>query len=190
MIRFIIGLGNPDVKYQGTPHNLGKVLVVRIVKDRGLQWESEGRYQVAKWGTVLLVLLPRDTHMNTSGQDVRDFLRQHHCPPEQILICHDDFDLPLGTIRIREKGSPGTHNGLRSVTEHLGTENFPRLRLGIGPLPPGADPADFVLDPSVIKENEKTVNAMVEKASEAIAVLLSEGIDAAMNRFNPHKAES
>ena len=176
-IRFIIGLGNPGEKYQNTPHNLGRVLVEGLAESQKQSWNEEGSFLKTKSEPSFVIL---KTFMNVSGQAVQDLLQKFDCPPEEILLCYDDFDLPFGTIRIRKKGSPGTHNGMKSITERLATENFPRLRLGIGPVHPGIAPDEFVLLPFA-KSKAKPVQAMLAKASQAIQVLIKEGIDKAMN---------
>ena len=121
--------------------------------------------------------------MNASGEAAQSLLKDKGCSPEEILICYDDFDLPLGTIRIRKKGSPGTHNGLRSVTECLGTENFPRLRLGIGPVPPGIPPDKFVLQ-KISDTQLKLFDEMLDRSTKAVDSIINEGLDKAMNQFN------
>ena len=180
MIRFIIGLGNPGEKYEKTRHNLGRRLIELISREKKYEWNEGRQYD---WTDSRPSCVKLNTYMNESGEAVRELVQKFKLNLESILVCTDDFDLPLGTIRIRKKGSPGSHNGLKSLTEHLQSGNFPRLRMGIGPVPRSADPADFVLEP-FLKEEGKTVKAVMEKAAEAIAVLLSENIDAAMNKFN------
>ncbi len=121
------------------------------------------------------------TFMNNSGAAVRDLLQKAACTPEEILVCYDDFDLAVGTLRIRKKGSPGTHNGMKSITECLATENFPRLRLGCGPA--DGDPADYVLRP-IAKSQQKDYEAMLDRAALALEAIVKDGLEKAMNGFN------
>lgn len=184
MIRFIIGLGNPEEKYNFTPHNAGRYLVESVKNKKQFQWKKEKWFD---WTDSNPSFVRLHSYMNESGEAVRELLTKFKCGAEEILICTDDFDLPLETIRIRKKGSAGSHNGLRSVIECLNTEEFPRLRLGIGPLSERADPIKFVLTPFP-KAQRKSLDAMVEKASEAIAMILDLGIEKAMNKFNTKAA--
>ena len=179
-VQFVIGLGNPGDKYRNTPHNLGRVLVEQLAESQKLSWNEEGSFLKTKSEPSFVIL---KTFMNASGEAVVDLLQRYDCPPEEILICYDDFDIPFGSIRIRKKGSAGSHNGLKSVTERLAAENFPRLRLGIGPVHPGIPPDEFVLQP-FSKSQVKPVQAMLTKASQAVETILKKGIEKAMNQFN------
>ena len=179
-IRFIVGLGNPDDHYRDTPHNLGRELVFLLQEQEGLRWKREKLYD---WTDSKPAYVLPKTYMNASGEALARLLQQFRSAPAQALVCVDDFDLPFGAIRIRKKGSAGSHNGLRSIVEHVGAE-FPRLRLGIGPIPPGEDPAAFVLRP-LRGEGKDRAREMLERAAQALHFVLAEGLDAAMNRFNP-----
>ena len=179
-IRFVVGLGNPGREYESTPHNLGRMLVEFLQGRDGLNWKKEPLYD---WTDSSPVLVRPKTYMNVSGEAVQAMLRRFRCGPAALLVCVDDFDLPLGTIRLRKKGSAGTHNGLKSLLERLDTQEFPRLRLGCGPLPPGQDPARFVLHP-FRRDQEQPVREMIEKAAAAVELAVGEGLDPAMNRFN------
>jgi PTH1 family peptidyl-tRNA hydrolase len=180
MIQFIIGLGNPGEQYSRTPHNVGRRLVELLQKKEGCRWKKGDAFDTTESVPAYVRL---HTYMNVSGEAVRRLLRNTGAKPEEILICTDDFDLPLGVVRIRKKGSAGTHNGLASVVEQLETEDFPRLRLGVGPMPKGMDPARFVLSP-FSEPLEKEVDAVLEKAAQAVQTAVSDGVEAAMNRFN------
>jgi PTH1 family peptidyl-tRNA hydrolase len=179
-IRFIVGLGNPGEKYEKTRHNLGRSLAELVSREKNCRW---GKNRWFDWTENHPSCVRLNAFMNESGEAVKRLLGEFKSSSEEVLICCDDFDLPLGTIRIRTKGSAGSHNGLKSVIECLGTEEFPRLRLGIGPVPNGEDPSDFVLKPFSKKENE-ILKAMMERASDAIETILSENLENAMNRFN------
>ncbi len=183
MIRYIIGLGNPGKEYHNTPHNLGRVLVEQAGKAKELSWKKEKEFY---WTDSKPSFVYLNSYMNNSGTAVLTLLKKFNCPANEILVCTDDFDIPLGSIRLRKKGSAGSHNGLKSILEHLQNQDFPRLRLGIGPLPEYSDPVSFVLKPFT-KENKTLVEQTLEKALSAIESIISDGIDKAMNRFNGDK---
>ncbi len=166
-IKLVVGLGNPGKSYAGTRHNVGRRVVELLEKDK-----PEG-----------VVLYVPDVFMNTSGVPVAQLMRKKGWLPEQVLVVSDDFELSLGSLRIRLKGSSGGHNGLGSVLENLGTQQVPRLRLGIGPVPSGEDPADFVLKAFASGE-KKAVEEAIQTAAEAVRAAVAEGIETAMNRFN------
>lgn len=179
-IKFVVGLGNPGKDYKQTPHNLGRDLVEMIQKRENYNWKKEKWFEHTESVPSYVRL---HSYMNLSGEAVAKLAERFDCTPDKILICCDDFDLPLGRIRIRKKGSAGSHQGLKSVVQHLGSSDFPRLRLGIGPLPDGEDPADFVLRPFA-EEQWKAAKQMMEKAFEAVQMIFAQGLEAAMNRFN------
>lgn len=180
MIRFVIGLGNPEPRYAQTPHNLGLRLVESIQEARAYAWKKDRTFDRTDSDPAYVRL---HTYMNLSGEAVSALLKKFDAKPGEILVCYDDFDLPAGSIRIRKQGSAGSHNGLKSVVECLQTSDFPRLRLGIGPLPAQADPAAYVLAPFP-KSQREAVDAMLARARDAVEAVLQEGLDSAMNRFN------
>lgn len=179
-IRFVIGLGNPGEQYKGSPHNLGRELIEEIQKKMELPW-NEGKWFSCTKSNPSFVQL--HTSMNLSGEAVKKLVSQFQALPEEILVCCDDLDLPLGKIRIRKNGSAGTHNGLKSIVAALKSVEFPRLRMGIGPTPQGISATDFVLQP-FRKEQREQAKKMIHTAAEAIQFILSEGVVPAMNRFN------
>lgn len=179
-IRFVIGLGNPGEQYRNSPHNLGRELIEEIQKKMKSPW-IKGKWFSRTKGNPSFVQL--HTNMNLSGEAVQKLVSQFQVSPEEILVCCDDLDLPLGKIRIRKKGSAGTHNGLKSIVAALGSEDFPRLRMGIGPTPQGISATDFVLQP-LEKEHRELAQKMTQTAVEAVQFILSDGLSAAMNRFN------
>jgi PTH1 family peptidyl-tRNA hydrolase len=190
-IRLVVGLGNPGEGYAGTRHNVGFRAVEDFVKWAGGSWK---RSPVGRGLTSRLTLPDRvvtavkpHTYMNLSGEMVSGLARYHGVGPGEILVVCDDFSLPLGRLRIRQRGSAGGQNGLQSVIERLGTQEVARLRLGIGPVPPGWDPADFVLSRFPAAER-KEVAAMVERAVGAIRAVLEKGLEQAMNAFNPSES--
>lgn len=177
---YVIGLGNPGEKYLHSRHNLGRQLVELLREKKKLKWENDEGTERTESHPSLVRL---KCYMNLSGIEISRLLKKSGVGPKEILVCNDDFDLPLGAIRIRKRGSPGSHNGLKSIVEVLGTDEFPRIRLGVGPLPSGINPADFVLEP-ISKEEQKTVQEMMEKAMNAVESIVTEGMETAMNRFN------
>ena len=190
-MKLIVGLGNPGRRYRGTRHNVGWEVIARLAGRAGIRVnEDEGFAEVGR-GTIggRRVLLARPfTYMNVSGEAVRDLRRRHRLRPENILVIVDDIDLPLGRLRLRAEGSAGGHNGLRSVIEALGTTEFPRLRVGIGRPPEGTDPADFVLT-RFTSDEAPVAHASIERAADAVEMTITEGLGAAMNRFNARGAD-
>lgn len=177
-IRLLIGLGNPGKVYAATRHNIGDMVVKRF-EDKFTDNKLILKDESASPPVIYRAL----SFMNQTGFAVKRLISEHNLEPRQMLVICDDFDLALGQLRIRRKGSAGSHNGLKSIINELGTQEFPRLRVGIGPLPPDADPAGFVLSGFTRKE-EKQVKEITELAADAIQMILANGIDAAMNTFN------
>jgi PTH1 family peptidyl-tRNA hydrolase len=185
-MRLIVGLGNPGPEYQWTPHNLGFLAVDEIANRASIRVaRPEGKALVGR-GKVAgeeVVLAKPQTYMNLSGISVHELLENYELAPKDLLVMFDERDLPWGMIRIGERGSPGTHNGAKSVTNALGTPQFARLRLGCGPQHPVSDLAAYVLRP--MKKAELEVAAeMVASAADAVELLLAQGIAPAMNKFN------
>jgi PTH1 family peptidyl-tRNA hydrolase len=185
-MRLIVGLGNPGPEYQWTPHNLGFLAVDEIANRAGIRVERpEAKALVGrgKFAGEEIILAKPQTYMNLSGISVRDVLEKYELSPEDLLVLYDERDLPWGMIRIGERGSPGTHNGAKSVTSALGTQEFARLRLGCGPDHPVSDLAAYVLRP--MKKGDLEIAAeMIAEAAGAVEVIQKQGIAAAMNRFN------
>ncbi|HYA48463.1 MAG TPA: aminoacyl-tRNA hydrolase [Burkholderiales bacterium] len=182
----VVGLGNPGEEYEATRHNAGFLLVERVARSRGV--ELRGRAFKARTAVVrggeeeVLLALPR-TFMNRSGLAVREILAKKGIPPARMVVVYDDLDIPLGEIRVRKRGSPGTHKGMISIVDAVGTRDFPRLRIGIGPLPAGRDAADYVLAPFGRDERPLLERSLAE-AAEALDMILAGGTDRAMARFN------
>ncbi len=189
-ISLIIGLGNPGRQYEGTRHNVGFMLLDRMALRGGQVFKSEPKFQAHF--TKLeggLVLLKPQTFMNLSGRSVRQFLSFYKMEPASMLVVYDDVALPLGHLRFREKGSAGGHNGIKSLIEHLGCQEFPRLKMGIGAAQPG-EITGHVLGKFAPDERDELEN-MLATAEDAVQVSRSEGISIASNRFNtPKKSES
>ena len=185
-MKLIVGLGNPGRRYRGTRHNVGWEVLARLADRAGIRVnEDEGFAEVGRGaiGSQRVLLARPVTYMNVSGEAVRDLRRRHRLRPADILIIVDDIDLPLGRLRLRAGGSAGGHNGLKSVIEALGTTEFPRLRVGIGRPPLGVDPAEFVLTRFTDGE-AATVQESLTRAVEAVEMAVTEGVGAAMNRYN------
>ena len=185
-MRLIVGLGNPGPEYQWTPHNLGFLAVDEIANRNSVRVarpEDQALVGLGKVAGQEMVLAKPQTYMNLSGNSVRRLMVRYEVQPRDLLVMFDERDLPWGMIRIGERGSPGTHNGAKSVTAAVGTAEFVRLRLGCGPDHPVGDLAEYVLRP--MKKAQLEVAAeMVGMAGDAVELILQEGIAAAMNKFN------
>jgi peptidyl-tRNA hydrolase, PTH1 family len=185
-MRLIVGLGNPGPEYQWTPHNLGFLAVDEIANRGSIRVERPEGKALVGLGKVAgqdVVLAKPQTYMNLSGISVRDLLEKYELGHEDLLVMFDERDLPWGMIRIGERGSAGTHNGAKSVTSVVGTQEFARLRLGCGPDHPVGDLADYVLRP-MKKAVLEVASEMVAEAGDAVEMILQQGIAAAMNKFN------
>ncbi len=184
MPRIIVGLGNPGSEYAWTRHNVGFQVVDEISSRLRIHLAAgQGEYLVA--GVDSLILVKPLTYMNNSGIAVVDLLNRYQVTVEELLVVVDDFALPLGTLRIRSRGTDGGHNGLRSIIYHLNSDNFPRLRCGIAkePMPPKQDMADFVL--SVFdKDEQDATRDMVKRAADACMAFSGEEIARLMNKYN------
>jgi PTH1 family peptidyl-tRNA hydrolase len=182
----IVGLGNPGYEYAWTPHNLGFLVIDELAARSGARVERpEAKSYIGK-GKIAghdVVLAKPQTYMNLSGFAVRDLAGRMDAGPSETLLIVDEVALPWGNIRLRERGSAGGHNGLKSVIGALGTDEFPRLRLGIRPEHPVADLAAYVLHPMRKSELEAAAELVVT-AADAVECVLSSGIKAAMNRYN------
>ena len=179
-MKLIVGLGNPGPEYELTPHNLGFLTIDRMASDRGVEVRNRqcraltGRTQI---GEEQVLLAKPETFMNLSGLAVRELLAEYQLRPEtDLVVIYDELDLPLGTIRIRQRGSSAGHNGMESIIAALGTQEFLRIRLGIAP-------ETKILKP-FSKRQLKVVDEVLDIAAEAVQVILTEGPAAAMNRFN------
>ncbi|MCI8662604.1 MAG: aminoacyl-tRNA hydrolase [Hungatella sp.] len=185
----IAGLGNPDGRYENTRHNVG-FEVIDILADRIGICVDEKKHRALCGRGVLegqkVILLKPQTYMNLSGESVRAAADFYKAEPKNIIVVYDDISLEPGQLRIRGKGSAGGHNGIKNIIAHLGTQEFPRVKVGIGEKPKGMDLADYVLSHFSQGERESMREAYKE-AAEAVAVMVGQGIDEAMNRFNGKK---
>jgi PTH1 family peptidyl-tRNA hydrolase len=179
-VKLIVGLGNPGIEYQFTPHNLGFLTIDRIADDLKIQVRNrQCRALTARVviGQEEAVLAKPETFMNLSGQAVVELVANLGIRPEtDLIVIYDELDLPMGTIRVRQRGSSAGHNGMKSIIGALGTQEFARIRIGIAP-------EEKILKP-FRKRQLKQVDEMLDTAAEAVKVTLTEGIAVAMNRFN------
>jgi PTH1 family peptidyl-tRNA hydrolase len=186
-VKLIVGLGNPGIEYQLTPHNMGFLAVDDIASGAGVEIRNRqcraltARTEIS--GETVLLAKP-ETFMNLSGLAVRELMAQHELKPESdLILIYDEMDLPLGIIRIRQRGSSAGHNGVESVIDSLGTQEFLRIRLGVSPERKIVDGVKFVLSP-FRKAHLKVVDEVLSQAADAVKVILKDGPAAAMNRFN------
>jgi len=193
-VKLIVGLGNPGIEYQFTPHNMGFLAVDRIAEQHGVQVNNR-QCRALTGRTVIadhpVLLAKPETYMNLSGMAVREMVREHEIDPRQdLIVIYDELDLPLGVVRIRQRGSSAGHNGMESIIGALGSDEFMRLRLGIAPDHPVKDGARYVLG-QFKKSQYAAVDQELDTAADAVKVILSEGVAKAMSRFNrrPEAAE-
>ncbi len=179
--QLIVGLGNPGDRYADTRHNVGFMVVDALAAEFHLTFKKT-RFGLVARGEGFWLLKPL-TFMNLSGQAVGPMMRWHRMGPGQLLVVGDDLDLPLGRLRLRQGGSSGGHNGLKSIIGAVQTEDFPRLRLGIDRPPPQIPVIDWVLTSFAHTERD-LLSHTIERATNAVALALTEGIGMAMNRFN------
>jgi len=186
-VKLIVGLGNPGIEYQLTPHNMGFLAIDRIANQCGVQVRNrQCRALTARAviGSEPVLLAKPETYMNLSGMSVRELITKYEVRPEaDLIVIYDELDLPWGTIRIRQRGSSAGHNGMESVIDALGTQEFLRVRLGVAPDRKIADGMKYLLAP-FRKARLTTLDAVLDTAAEAVNVILKEGPAAAMNRFN------
>lgn len=183
----IVGLGNPEQKYEGTRHNIGFSAVTVLADENGISIDTKKHKALVGKGVLggqkVLLAKPR-TYMNLSGESVRELVDYYKIDPEEeLIVIYDDIALPPGKIRIRPKGSAGGHNGIKNIIAHLGSDKFPRIRVGVGEKPKGWDLADYVLS-RFPAEEEPVIREVLQNVGKACEVIINEGIDTAMNQFN------
>jgi len=192
-MRLIVGLGNPGIEYQFTPHNMGFLTVDRLADEMGAQVSNRRCRSLTasgKIGDQQVVLAKPETFMNLSGLAVAELIKRigensdaEFDPKRDLIIIHDELDLPQGRIQVRERGGSAGHNGIRSILGALGTEEWVRVRVGIAPEHKPADGARFVLTP--FRKGELVmVDETIERAADAVKAIVTDGVQAAMNRFN------
>ena len=186
-MKLIVGLGNPGIEYQFTPHNLGFLTIDRIANGLGIEVRNRQCRALTARVTIAgepVMLAKPETYMNLSGLSVVELVAEHQVDVSRdLIVIYDELDLPLGTIRIRQRGSSAGHNGMESILGALGTDEFLRIRLGIAPDHKITDGVKYVLTP-FRKAQEKVADEVLDMAAQAVAVILKEGPAAAMNRFN------
>ncbi len=185
-MKIIVGLGNPGRRYERTRHNAGFMAVDELARGLRFDLEQEKYHALVGRGTVSgqdVLLAKPQTYMNESGRSVALALRYTGASPADLIVVHDELDLPLGTVRVKSGGGHGGHNGLRSIADHLGTPEFLRVRVGIGRPPAERDAADYVLSPFTPAEQAAAREA-IATAAGAVQAVLSGGLAKAMNAFN------
>lgn len=181
----IAGLGNPGKKYENTRHNMGFLVIDRLASKNDIKVNKLKHRALVGDGFISgqkVLLVKPQTYMNLSGESLGEVLRYYHAEPQNLIVIYDDFDLAAGTLRIRKKGSAGSHNGMKSVIEQVGSQDFPRVRVGIGESG-GLDWKDFVLG-KVTGGQQQLISEAVEQAADSIMCILEKGIDKAMNEYN------
>ena len=186
----IAGLGNPTREYEKTRHNVGFEVIDVLADMLGTTVEEKkfkGCYGRGIIGGEKVLLLKPQTFMNLSGESIRAASDFYKVDPEHIIIIYDDISLDVRQMRIRKKGSAGGHNGIKNIIAHLGTQEFPRIKVGVGDKPKKMDLADYVLS-RFSKEDRAAMEDAFKEAAKAVEVMITEGMDTAMNQFNGHKA--
>ena len=186
----IAGLGNPTREYEKTRHNVGFEVIDVLADMLGTTVEEKkfkGCYGRGIIGGEKVLLLKPQTFMTLSGESIRAASDFYKVDPEHIIIIYDDISLDVGQLRIRKKGSAGGHNGIKNIIAHLGTQEFPRIKVGVGDKPKKMDLADYVLS-RFSKEDRAAMEDAFKEAAKAVEVMITEGMDIAMNQFNGHKA--
>ena len=185
----IAGLGNPGAKYDGTRHNVGFLALDLLAQELGITVNRSRFKALCGEGTIdgqRVVLMKPQTFMNLSGESVRELSDYYKIPAENIIVIYDDISLDVGQLRIREKGSAGGHNGIKNIILHLGTEVFPRIKVGVGEKPKGWDLADYVLG-RYSAEDRKIIDEAQKEAAEAVKMMVMDDVRGAMNRYNTKK---
>jgi PTH1 family peptidyl-tRNA hydrolase len=182
----IVGLGNPGRKYTYTKHNMGFQVADKLAREYGIKIKKlkfKSLFGEGQVGGCRSILVKPQTYMNASGESVRDIVEWYKIPLSNLIVVYDDADIALGTVRIRKSGSSGTHNGMKSVIYQLNSDEFTRVRLGIGSPEDGTDIADYVLR-GFIPDDFPKVAAMIETASKAVVDIIQNGANHAMNMYN------
>ena len=186
----IAGLGNPDEKYQGTRHNVGFDVVDRLAEKYQIAVDTKKHRALIGKGVIegqKVLLVKPQTYMNLSGESIRSLVEYYKIDPEEeLLVIYDDISLEVGQLRIRRKGSAGGHNGIKNIIEQLGTQNFLRVKVGVGEKPAGWDLADYVLG-HFSKEEQVLMEEAFLRAADAASALLTEDVERVMNQYNTHK---
>lgn len=185
----IAGLGNPGEKYDNTRHNAGFLTIDALADRYGIDVREKAHKALIGKGVIegqKVILAKPQTYMNLSGESIRALVDYYKVTQEELVIIFDDISLEPGQLRIRKKGSAGGHNGIKSIIAHLGTQEFTRIKVGVGEKPPRMDLADYVLG-RFAKEEQDTMKEAFETAAKAAVAIMTEGEDAAMNQYNGSK---
>lgn len=183
----VVGLGNPGPKYEWTRHNMGFLVIDELAERESIpvqRLKFKALTNTAVIGGKSVLLMKPTTYMNLSGEAVGQAARFYKIPPERVLVISDDVALPQGKLRVRRSGSAGGHNGLKNIIAHLGSDQFPRVKVGVGGKPhPDSDMADWVLSPFT-GQDRKAMEEAIARAADAVTLLLDKGVDQAMAKFN------
>lgn len=185
-MKLIVGLGNPTMQYAGTRHNVGFSAILDMADQYNIgltEKKHKAIYGIGRIAGEKVILAMPQTYMNLSGESVRELMDYYKLGTEDLVVIYDDIDLDLGKLRIREKGSAGGHNGIKNIIAHTGTQEFTRIRVGVGAKPKQMDLADYVLS-RFTKEEQPVIRDAVRTAAKAVEVMISQDVMAAMNQFN------
>lgn len=183
---FIVGLGNPGTRFNTTRHNIGFEVIERLAYDHHIKVDKKKHHAFVGKGVIKgekVVLMMPQTYMNDSGRAIADVLNFYKEGSDSVIVIYDDTSLDIGRLRIRERGSAGGHNGVKSIISHLGTQEFDRVKVGVGEKPAGWDLADYVLSRFEAGEM-KTMKEAVKMSADAVVTMVDEGVQTAMNKFN------
>lgn len=182
----VVGLGNPGEEYADTPHNLGFMVADALAARHGIRISRPDSLALVGPGQIAgqpVMLAKPQTYMNLSGTSLKPLMAKHEILPASLILVYDDLDLPWCKIRIRPKGSPGSHNGVKSVTASLGTQEFPRVRIGIHPGHPLSSGVDYVLS-RFSRQQKKELDETVGRSADAVDLIIAEGVEKAMAKYN------
>ena len=182
----IVGLGNPEADYSNTRHNMGFNTINKIAKQYGIEITKskfKGLYGIGEIEGEKVILLKPQTYMNLSGESIKEIIKFYKIGIEQLIVIYDDIDIAPGIIKIRKAGGPGTHNGMKSVVNELGTQNFKRVRVGIGMPENKQNLIEYVIG-AIAEEDKEKLEKGTDLAKEAVIEIIKNGIDKAMNQFN------
>ncbi|MBO4863220.1 MAG: aminoacyl-tRNA hydrolase [Eubacterium sp.] len=185
-MKIIVGLGNPGLKYAGSRHNMGFSAITALSDKHGIKLNKKELKSITGHGFIegeKVVLAEPQTYMNLSGEAVRALIDFYKCTAEDLIIIYDDADIDVGRIRIRKQGSAGGHNGIKNIIEHLGTDTFDRIKIGIGKRPDEWEMMDYVLSRPA-KEDLPTIRDAVNRAADAVSEIIRSDADSAMNLYN------
>lgn len=185
-MKIIVGLGNPTPQYAGTRHNVGFSVIYNISDTYNIKVDTKKHKALIGKGVIegekVILAMPM-TYMNLSGESVRELMDYYKCDLSDLIVIYDDISLDVGKLRIRAKGSAGGHNGIKNIIAHLGTQEFTRIKIGVGEKPNKMDLADYVLG-RFSKEEQPVIRDSADTACKVVATIISDGIDVAMNKFN------